>query len=129
MKTITSLFSVTALVVAVVLCCCTNQTAHAFTVKAEKAMPACHMHKQAKADAAPPATTDCACCTSKLLQADGIAKIVLVPPSFIPHVFIVVASLPINSFISVKYNLAYLDGPPGIDHDVPLYIKHHSLRI
>lgn len=119
---ITSVFTLSVFLMAAVLCCCTQQSVHAST---EKKLPACHAQK-AKADS--PVKTDCSCCTSKQLQADSNAKVTLQAPSVNAMPIAALLEVDIHHLIKQKFNLAYLDGPPGLLSEVPLYLLFRSIR-
>ncbi len=109
--------------VAVILCCCTQQATQ--IAKASIAVPSCHAHKQ-KTDA--PVSKDCSCCTAKKLQADSDGKLVIQVLQFASTPIILAHTAAAQPFIKQQFNLAYLDGPPGLSSEIPLYLLFRSIR-
>ena len=93
--------------------------------KAEKAMPACHSQRP-KADATKKG--DCSCCLNKQLQADQLGKISF-NSALILSGYAFLNVLPQSLVLKTKFNLAYLDGPPGPISPTPHYIHFHNFRI
>ena len=98
----------------------------ASAVKTHDAMPACHAHKN-KASA--PMKSNCECCVSKRLQADQLTKNSFEISKVVTgYVFSNVFPSTI-SILKDKFNLAYLNGPPGPASDTPLYIHLRNIRL
>ena len=108
------------------LCCHSFAATTPSSIKTEHAMPSCHAHKN---KAAAPVKGTCDCCVTKQLPADSAANISLnIPKVILGDLSSNILSNPF-SIIKTKFNLAYLDGPPGPISDIPLYIQSHNFRI
>lgn len=96
--------------------------------KNQETMPACHAHARNKGKASLPAQGHCSCCIQQL-QADLLTKFSFtIKPSLTAFVFS--DSRPHERLVlKSKFNLSYLDGPPGPVADSPLYIHFRNLRI
>ncbi len=111
---------------ATALCCNVFVSSSAEANTGMKDMPGCHMNK-GKFDTSSQ-DKDNSCCKPQL-QADNPVKI-----SFnLTH--IINDFSPLDVFIhqqiglKEKFNLAYLDGPPGPVSEIPLYLITHNFRI
>ena len=71
----------------------------------------------------------CDCIVTKMVTADITAKTVLVVPGKIFQQSFILDKSFLNKNITLKHNLAYIHGPPGLIVAVPLYLQFHSLRI
>ena len=106
--------------------CCHSFAATSSSVKTDRALPACHAHQD---KAAAPIRGACDCCVTKQLPADSTANISLnIPKVTFSYLSSNILSNPF-SIIKTRFNLAYLDGPPGHYSEIPLYLKSHAFRI
>lgn len=111
---------------ATVLCCSFSGVAQASGTLAniEKPLPACHA--QSGKTNVPAQEGDC--CKPQL-QAEQSARTILSATQIVTDL-IPVEFLPQQIFaLKGKFNLAYLDGPPGPVSETPLYITVHNFRL
>ena len=110
---------------ATILCC--DLSVIKVAKAAESTMPACH---RPKAKAAVPVKSKCDCCAHKQLQADVPTKASFQIPQtpVLGYAFLDILSASSVVFKS-KFNLAYLNGPPGPISESPRYIHFHNFRI
>ena len=130
---IINLCLILALSLATVFCCNSSATqaaaaSHSSVVmaKTEKAMPACHRHRN---QTPIPTKSDCSCCINKQLQADQPIRISFYAPQIVIGYSSLAILLQQQLVLKAKFNLAFLDGPPGPISDSPLYIHFHNIRI
>ena len=132
MKKVSSKILASGLILAVflatVLCCnfsvaAQSNGSHCLVKKPETSTSTCHYCKTGTKS-----KSESSCCL-KQLQADQPTQISLnfqqvdtshTPLDVLPQT---------NPFLKTKFNLAYLDGPPGPISNTPFYILSHSFRI
>ncbi len=110
-----------------ILCCHSKAEASSLSslIKAQQALPPCHTHK---AKTSTPVKNNCDCCVTKQSQADSPISL----SSNVPQVMLGYLSSNFSLTqvcIKNKFNLAYLDGPPGPIAEIPLYLQSHNFRI
>ena len=106
--------------------CCHSFAATSSSVKTDRALPACHAHKNRSES---PVKGTCDCCVSKQSSADSAVNFSLrVPQILLGYLSLNMLSSPFSP-VKTKFNLAYLDGPPGHYSEIPLYLKSHAFRI
>ena len=106
----------------VILCCCLTKTTQAD----EPNVPACHKTTDTKKTSHN--ANDYGCCKSKF-QADHA---IVVSLNITPAALELVSLEPVSDshpILKNKLDLAYLDGPPGLTSNTPLYISFHNFRI
>ena len=129
MKTYLSKIAVSCLILtfslASTFCCHSFAAMVPSSIKIER-VPACHTHQDKTST---PVKGTCDCCVTKQLPADSADKISLNIPK------VIIGSLSSNILavqfcpLKTKFNLAYLDGPPGPVAQSPLYLQSHNFRL
>ena len=122
LKNICCVYTAAMIMTVSVFCCCTVKPAHAFSVTQHR--PPCHQHH----DKADKNSSDCSCCTAKLIQADNVVPVYILPTITFLNDFINPSVLT-SKFSKGVLVVLYDTGPPGLVGDVPLYIQQHSLRV
>ena len=128
MKTYLSKIAVSFLIVTFFLastfCCHSFAATTPSSLKTQHALPAYHAHKTSV-----PAKGTCDCCVTKQLPADSAASISLnIPKIILGYLSSNVLTVQFPP-LKTKFNLAYLDGPPGPNSKTPLYIQSHNFRL
>lgn len=108
--------------------CCNPQSVQASTVSVSNTsmedMPNC---PERKGKASTPAKVN-DCCNPQL-QAEHPVKISLNFPQIVNDLFSVHIFVYKPVVLKEKFNLAYLNGPPGLASDIPLYLSTHNFRL
>ncbi len=121
-RAIVSAVLATTVIVMVAVCCCTLKPLMA------KAQVCSHCHAQSTSQKADPQSH--ACCLTKLAPFESAVQSFVLTPSIEKIVYAMTHAVEFAfTPVKIKFNLAYLDGPPGIVNEIPLYLKTHSLRV
>lgn len=106
--------------------CCNVFVASSEANTAMKDMPGCHMNKGISDT--PSTDHDNSCCKPQL-HADTIVKASFNFTQIALDFSVVDIFTYQPTALKDKFNLAYLDGPPGPTSEIPLYLITHSFRI
>jgi len=109
--------------------CCNPQLAQAKSSTgvdvAMKGMPSCHA---AKGKSSAPVKAEKDCCKPQL-QADHPVKISFEFSQLVSDLSLIDVFIDHKILLKEKFNLAYLNGPPGLASEVPLYLFTHNFRL